>query len=279
MPVDFSKKYQSDLDAGLKHLGEHVQDTIERRGVEECLHYIETNTGNPYACVHALMDHALAQSLLAWFRDKNLEQFKQHAYEMTKLERIAYRYKPDRETGECLYLGPLLADNEELLSWFTKNNLMPARGRDNPRQHSFRWSQMMYALRSNWATVEERAQKVIEMAPPAQKRYMVDEHFYLALARGDLAGMEAALTELTSPKVARFRNNDFAFSYTHFFIGTHAVMYAKLAWLHGHHVKIDTPYIPQEWLPIAPLSTYKDPYNFMRTFDIHEPLARTPDTI
>ncbi|MCW8209337.1 hypothetical protein D8B24_20540 [Verminephrobacter aporrectodeae subsp. tuberculatae] len=279
MSVDFSKKYQADLNAGIKHLGEHVQGAIERKAVEECLHYIETNTGNPSACVGALTDHSLAQGMLAWFRDKDLEQFKQHCYEMAKLERIAYHYKPDRHTGDLVYLGPLLADNEELLSWFTSNDLMPAKNRNNPRQNSFLWSQMMYALHGDWAIVEERAQKMLAMAPPAQKKYMIDEHFYLALARGDLAGMEAALTELTSPKVARFRNNDFSFSYTHFFIGADAVMYAKLAWMHGHPVKIDTPYIPQEWLPVAPLSTYKDPYDFMRTFDIHEPLARTPDAI
>ncbi|MCW8174351.1 Imm49 family immunity protein [Verminephrobacter aporrectodeae] len=279
MSVDFSKKYQAEFDAGLKHVGEHVQDAIDRKIDELCPHLIETNTGDSYACVLTLIYHSLAQGMLAWFRDKNLEQFKQHIYEMTKLERIAFHYTSNRQTGEDLYLGPLLADNKELLNWFTSNDLMPTSNRHNPRQHSFRWSQMMYSLRGDWTIVEERAQKVIAMAPPAQKKYMLDEHFYLALARGDLAGMEATLSELTSPKVARVRNNEFGFAYTRPFIGTHAVMYAKLAWLHGHQVKIDTPYIPQEWLPVAPLSTYKDPYNFMRTFDIHEPLARTPDTI
>ena len=95
----------------------------------------------------------------------------------------------------------------------------------------------MYALRGEWERVGSRAQQVIDLAPSAQKKFMVDEHFYLALARGDVGGMEDALTELTSEKMARVRNNQLEFGFTHFFIGTHAVMYAKRAWLHGYQVK------------------------------------------
>ncbi|CAG2271366.1 hypothetical protein BCCR75502_01618 [Burkholderia sola] len=80
--------------------------------------------------------------------------------------------------------------------------------------------------------------------------------------------MEATLQELTSPKVAKVRNAEHAFGFTEKLIGTHAVIYAKIAWRHGLRVRVDTPWIPEEWLPIEPLDNYLDPYEFMGNFKV-----------
>ncbi|AGQ05926.1 hypothetical protein BJAB0715_01280 [Acinetobacter baumannii BJAB0715] len=37
------------------------------------------------------------------------------------------------------------------------------------------------------------------------------------------------MTELTSPKIVKVRNFEFAFTFTEHFIATHAVIYSKLA--------------------------------------------------
>ena len=100
------------------------------------------------------------------------------------------------------------------------------------------------------------------------KKYLIDHRFYLALARDDKPSMETVLSELTSRKIARVRNNEQAFGFTHFFIGTHAVIYAKIAWRHGYKVQVDTPFIPAAGLPIAPVPAYHDPYPFMQAFAI-----------
>ncbi|HEE5406538.1 TPA: immunity 49 family protein, partial [Acinetobacter baumannii] len=103
------------------------------------------------------------------------------------------------------------------------------------------------------------------------KKYLIDHRFYLALANGDKSEMENVLTELTSPKIAKVRNFEFAFTFTEHFIATHAVIYSKLAWRNGYQLNIDTPWIPKEWLPVEPLAEYPEPWEFMREFDIFTP--------
>ncbi|MFP3565314.1 Imm49 family immunity protein [Paraburkholderia sp. SIMBA_030] len=105
------------------------------------------------------------------------------------------------------------------------------------------------------------------------KKYEIDHRFYLALSRKDVPGMEAVLQELTSPKVSKVRNVEQAFGFTEKLIATHAVIYAKIAWRHGFQVNVDTPWIPQEWLPITPLADYVDPYDFMSRVEISGPLS------
>jgi hypothetical protein len=47
-------------------------------------------------------------------------------------------------------------------------------------------------------------------------------------------------------------------------ISTAAVIYAKIAWHHGYEVRVDSPYIPPEWLPTEPLERYDDHYGFLK---------------
>ena len=84
--------------------------------------------------------------------------------------------------------------------------------------------------------------------------------------------MENVLAELTSPKIARVRNYGMAFAFTEHFISTFATLYAKLAWMWGYELEMDTLFIPKEWLPIAPLETYPKPWDFMKDFEIFTPL-------
>ena len=52
--------------------------------------------------------------------------------------------------------------------------------------------------------------------------------------------------------------------FTEDLISTPAVIYAKIAWLHGCKVVVDTPYIPAEWLPMDPLPHYDNHYRFLK---------------
>jgi len=92
--------------------------------------------------------------------------------------------------------------------------------------------------------------------------------FYLALAQQDKAAMESALAELTSPKVAKVRNDVFELTVASKFVSPFACVYAKVASRHGHALDIDTVLIPKPWLPVSPLSAYADPYDFMRKWTI-----------
>lgn len=268
-----ASKYFEDVAAGVEYVRGHVLSDVESGSVARKVQFLASGGGDPYACAIGLARHYLGKAMLAWFEERQLEHFKQYMYAVAKLERIAFQAEPGRRVADPVYLGALLCDNSALLNWFTTYVVTTDADRSGPKSHEFRWAQMMHSLRGNWPVVEQRANQVLDLAPPLQKKFMADHRFYLSLARGDIAGMETALAELTSEKMARVRNDELPFGLTHFFVGTHAVMYAKLAWIHGFQVHVDTPYIPPEWLPAVPLAEYKDPHDFMRAFDIGQPLA------
>lgn len=262
-------KYQK-IDAGIEHLSSHVIDAEERGVIARRVHYIETGTGDPAVCASMLGDLSLARAMLAWFGERDLASFKQRMFESAKLEAITYLLRPSWKFSELVCLAPLLCDCKSVLDWYrSADRVRPSPpDTDNPKSHAFRWMQMLHALCGEWDILGERAQMVIAISPPSQKKFMVDHRFYLALAQGDVAAMESALAELTSEKMARVRNDELSFGYTHFFIGTHAVIYAKLAWIRGFEVRVDSPYVPAEWLPVRPLPSYSDPYEFMAKFPV-----------
>jgi hypothetical protein len=78
---------------------------------------------------------------------------------------------------------------------------------------------------------------------------------------------------MVRPDQIRWRNEHEG--YTGWFIVVEAVIYAEIAWRHGFQINIDTPWISVYWLPIAPLSRYDGPYDFMRSFDLDTPMIGT----
>jgi hypothetical protein len=64
------------------------------------------------------------------------------------------------------------------------------------------------ALRGDWSALKQRAEKALNDPPKKDwlLRYNQDNQFYIALATGDVAGMEAYLAELCSPAVMRRRS-------------------------------------------------------------------------
>jgi hypothetical protein len=100
--------------------------------------------------------------------------------------------------------------------------------------------------------------------------YQADSRYHLALAVGDVPGMEEALAELVEPRLMRRRQAE-ENGYTQQLICTFAVVYAKIAWFHGYEVQVESPMVPSEWLPVAPLSRYKDNFAFLATADDHMP--------
>ncbi|MET3183773.1 UNVERIFIED_ORG: hypothetical protein ABIC43_006965 [Variovorax guangxiensis] len=268
-------EYLKSVSDGLEHARGHAADffTFERKFHPLVL--IEEGQGNRGGCMSHLQSIHTARAMVDWFGDHDLIAFKQDCYVASKLQYI--REKEANELGwlrEQNFFTVLVSDHARLIEFyasFKPSDNFWIRRTSNPREHAFRHYQMTLALRGDWEELARRAQEQLDAQPPKLKRFMVDQRFYLALARGDKAGMEEALAELTSPKVAKLRNEQLGFGYTHFFIGTHATMYAKIAWRAGYEIEVDTPYIPKEWLPIHPLEKYEDPYPFMRAYDADAP--------
>ena len=120
------------------------------------------------------------------------------------------------------------------------------------------------ALRGDWDRLTRRSQAAVDYlrVTKSKAKYLPDQEFFLALARHDLPGMEAALEHLIQPKLVGSRIND-EHGFAENLFSTPPVVYAKIAWHHGHKVKVDSPLVPAEWLPMEPLPRYEDTYAFL----------------
>lgn len=207
----------------------------------------------------------------AWFADRDLQDFKLQSYIAAKLKYI--RCKHMSEEGlmyEHEYFYALLSDYEPSIQWMMAQPLSPLTQKRviNPAQDAYRSYQMTLALKGDWKQLAQRAEVFLSNPPAKMKKYVPDQRFYLALANGNKEGMEAALAEMTAPKVALKRNGDFYFAFAGQFIACFATLYAKIAYRHGHTLALNTPFIPNEWLPRSPLANYPDPYEFMRRYTV-----------
>ncbi|MGC4060793.1 MAG: Imm49 family immunity protein [Aquabacterium sp.] len=208
----------------------------------------------------------------AWFAEQDLTTFKLHSYVVAKLMYMIG--KSNDEEGflhEATWFYPLLSDYEPLIRYwlsFHPESDFFKRRIANPNQNEYRYYQMTLALNGQWDEVGRKAEVFLQAPPTKMKKYAPDMRFYLALAQKDKVGMERALEELTSPKVARVRNEVFELTVASEFVSSFACLYAKIARRHGYELDIDTVLIPKEWLPVDPLPSYPDPYDFMRSWTI-----------
>ncbi|WP_273216388.1 Imm49 family immunity protein [Runella zeae] len=106
----------------------------------------------------------------------------------------------------------------------------------------------------------EKLKKIVEKKSGAWA--VLDYQFYKALAEQDKRQAEQLLAEFVSPKNHKARNKHFALVGE--LISVPAIGYAKLAWLLGMEVEVNSPYIPREWLPIRPLAVYDEYYDFLK---------------
>jgi Immunity protein 49 len=238
------------------------------RGVQ----YINEGKGSFSGCLRGLNSFHNLKTNHAWFADHNLAEFKLQAYITSKLHYIhCVEVEPQGLTSEEEYFFGLFSDYEPLIRWMM--GLQPSSASlvkyiHNPKDAMFRNWQMTLALRGDWQSLRERAELFLQDVPPKMKKFAVDQHFYMALSHGDLPAMQTALEELISPKVAKIRNPVFGLAFPSEFISSYATLYAKIARRHGYEINLNTPLIPQEWLPVAALPSYEDPYEFMRKFVI-----------
>jgi hypothetical protein len=224
-----------------------------------------------------LANLAFTSALMAWFAGRDLNQCKQWAYVAGKLRCIIYqkdplngRFSPGAPFQDMLM--PLISDHPQLIAWFGTFDGINVKHADKTSTWEFVTYQAKLALRGEWDVLAERSERWLANVPERMKRFAPDNRFHLALARGDMAGMEHALAEMVTPKEIKWRNEHEG--YTGWFIVRQAVIYAKIAWRHGFQVQVDTPWIPSEWLPIKPLWDYVEPYCFMSALDIDASVPR-----
>ena len=215
-----------------------------------------------------LSDHSLASAIFSWFDGKGLTATRQWFYTASRLDQALYKRTEDKSgplAKTFQLLNPLVSNHLGLIRWFSKYDMVYNLERAEDVQT---WDYLAYqaplALRGDWERLAQRSTTALAYLQTAKGKaeYAPDQAFYLALAQHDLPRMEAALEQLTQPKLVRSRSNGES-GFTRDLIFRPAVVYAKIAWLHGHEVRVASPLVPAEWLPMEPLPRYENTYPFL----------------
>ncbi len=248
----------------------HVKGHMEALSVsvQRALSFIEAGTGSFEGCLRNLRSNAFANAIYAWFGLHDLNAMKDWFFLSASLKRKIYEIEIDRNgaIGKLLeLLHPLLSDNRDLIEWYANNPDLYYPDRiENTKTADFFAYQGVVAIRGEWDRLRDRCARVLADPPKTSqlKKYIIDHQFFLALADRDVPSMEAAIAAVAEPRAVRSRANDET-GYTESLISSYAVIYAKIAWFHGFEVKVSSPLVPAEWLPVRPLSHYDLRYKFL----------------
>lgn len=242
---------------------------------------LNANEGSRSACLLLLSDNLEAVAFNYLFKNNDILTFKQFLYLSAKLRVMRQHIDPGKGYLITDLFTVLVSDNAELIEWYRQCNSMfyPDKAnsdgdKDNPKNWMFYRYQSWLALNARWDELGERCERVLAIKDEIKKdrAYLIDHYFYLALAKGDKAGMEKVLEEKSLPKNRRVRYEQES-GITRDFIDSSATFFAKLAWYNGYEVEVENPWIPKDWLPIKPNDQYDDVWKFMKEFDIWQPFA------
>ena len=128
---------------------------------------------------------------------------------------------------------------------------------------------ILHAIRGDFEEVKKRCTAYLKN-PLKDSYYKYGELHYKflgALADKDIDGMKKAINGMMEQKVARKFSNDNNPNYE-FYLHVYVIIYAKIALYHGIDLEIDNEVETKELIDITPLEKYKDPYDFMKDFDL-----------
>ncbi len=194
-------------------------------------------------------------SLKSFFIDQDLGKAKQYWYNCGLLDLLLTTKYDEKllDFGINHLAYALLSDDQALITEYanlrhSNYEAMIQNGTTAP----------MFALqcliKEDWKEFE-RAMVIVKTRSARKFKMELDAEFYTALAEKNKTKMEQVIEELVSPKVHKQRNIHHVL--VNEFISHPALGYAKLAWIKGIEVEINSPLIPRELLPVAPLAAYE----------------------
>lgn len=211
-------------------------------------------------------------SIHEWFNHQDLVKTKQYFYKCGRmLEFLTKKYNSNMLSYSLHEIGLLLlSDNKNLIARFAD-----FRYQKTPTQYEFfddverGYVTLPYAIQ---CIVKEDWSEYERILPILTTKYLkrnaasfkIDVAFVQALVAGDKSKMELCLKDLLADKIHKKRNLR---EVNNQLISHPAVGYAKLAWLKGIEVEVNSPLVPKEWLPVQPLKEeeYID-YDFVKTY-------------
>lgn len=242
-------------------------------GEASAVSLIELGQGDPSACAKLLAHDAQARAILAWIEHGDLLATRQHFYLASKLLQFSRQIDISQNRSNLTnspgpknfeLLNTLVSNNKEQIDWFAQCDVIyDKKYIDKANSVDFLMYQSIVAMRGEWSRLLERCEKVIANPPASLKKWHDYHYFYLALAQGDKPKMEEVLTAMVAPNKLRTRVSE-EYPFTEDLIFSRVIIGMKIAWLHGFEVKVDSPYVPMEWMPMTPLNSYDNYYSFLK---------------
>lgn len=189
----------------------------------------------------------------------NLQSFKQHLHVASKLEIAAISLKDCRlftTVGSEIFYA-LLSDSPTVID--TSAKLAPpyfVEDCGNPLNAEFIVHMYQLAIQGDYEALQAKVERLAKNGRkkdrelPAQGR-----DFFSLLMRGDKQGLEDLIAQHAKVKSQDVLTEDFMC-----FEGT---IEAKICWLKGIQVQIDSPMLPMDLMPIKSLAHYNDVYDFL----------------
>ncbi|WP_460752104.1 hypothetical protein, partial [Marinomonas epiphytica] len=197
----------------LQHCDGHINgENHTEKKLNEICKMIEEGAEHSPDLFWFLGSHLEAQAMSHWFHGGDLETFKNLCYNIFKLKYIG-NHSPynsfDTHTLRSESALFILSDYEPLIDWLGNRmaeiELDPTKT-DIVKEGAFTRLQDILAWQGRLDLLGGRAERFVSNPPTnGMKVFVIDQQFYLALAKGDLHGMEAAIKELVSPRKMNHR--------------------------------------------------------------------------
>ena len=164
----------------------------------------------------------------------------------------------------------LMCDNQELYKIMYKNCKYFLSAKHNGQV----WQRSMWQIAcGDWEGLQE-SMKFLDEKVIKPNAIFHDKDIYLKIYRSFMERDTALLSEqLQLLETDKFRKARIRHITEEKYISIFTTAIAKLAWMHGMEVEVDSPYVPKELLPFEPLEEYTIPYRFLR--DYYRPLGYT----
>ena len=267
------KKYEKGY---IKVSHEYLDKEAEKRRLE----YISNKKGDQFGCMWTLSSDYCGISSKNLLIEKNIEKHRLNCYIGGKLRILSTSRSSMLVTHPTQMFEMFMSNNPDFITFF-KNNMdmiMPDDYDSEKNKYGYLKNDygtfflvrvVLHAIRGDFEEVKKRCDAYLKN-PLKDSYYKYGElhyEFLSALADKDIDGMKKAINGMMEQKVARKFSNDNNPNYE-FYLHVYVIIYAKIALYHGIDLEIDHEVAPKELIDITPLEKYKDPYDFMKDFDL-----------
>ena len=268
------KKYEKGISLISSFLGK------EENFDKDELKYIENKKGDQFACMWTLSNDYNKFSSIDLVIEKNIKKHRLNCHIGGKLLILGCSRSNRLFTQASQMFEMFMSNNPDFITFF-KNNIdmiMPNDYDSEKNKYGYLKNDygtfflirvILHAIRGDFEEVKKRCGAYLEK-PLKDSYYKYGElhyEFLGALADKDIDGMKKAINGMMEQKVARKFSNDNNPNYE-FYLHVYVIIYAKIALYHGIDLEIDHEVAPKELIDITPLEKYKDPYDFMKDFDL-----------